>query len=492
MFAGAAQGNAGLGLRALLCVVFDKDQGPTIRCADPEGAVDTWSKPLGHYLLPSEWSGGRVVSKVMGDNVIIGAPVYISDDGRERRYDRNCFQFIICFVISTHVDSEPHQELAQHLAAAFHKLETEERLISKHWHKDGSLESVRDTLAELRRQLNSSDECFVRIDCAESKTERYVSFRVRCSPPALAAMPALAAVPVPLVDIAGELRRRTAGAARGPGGGEGAAEPAPPAFAYQPDLALTHILPYVDGKRSVLEVVDASGADEDTVLICLRHLLHFGLIAMIDAIRPENRYSLTPEFHFAFERGSQVPDEVVGYVTAGRVVQKDDKLVQVVQLLYAKMDGLGQTVQTLEQFRQKNERLLKDNCISLRHLVTYGLLRGLLERSGSCDQKLTHLEWREMKRLQTALIPRRKKDLELNQGMSKTQANQDPQVKAMVSRMMELKDREQHGVEGFPDQAAALPACTAPSAPCGAGAARPPDGLGPDPQQGAGRDEPSP
>ncbi|CAK0875348.1 unnamed protein product [Prorocentrum cordatum] len=349
----------------------------------------------------------------------------------------------ICAVISSHVDSEPHQELAQHLASTFCEMEREDKLLSR----PEEIDRVRATLAELRRQLNSSDECFVRLGASHC-----VSFRVRGSPPALAALPALAAVPVPLVDLAGELCRRTAGQASE---AAAAGAPAPPTFAFEPDLALTHLVPYLDGLRSVLDVVDASGADEDTVLICLRHLLHFGLIAMIDAIRPENRYSLTPEFHVAFGR-PEVLAEVVEYVTAGRV-QEDVQLVQVVQLLYARMDGWSQT---LDQFQQENASILQEHGISCRHLVTYGLLRGLLERIGSCDQELTHLEWRELERLRKDTIPRRKNEM-VARGMPINQVNKDPQVKAMVSRMNELKDREKLGAEGLCTAAPARSALSA-------------------------------
>ncbi|CAE8657320.1 unnamed protein product, partial [Polarella glacialis] len=116
-----------LGLQALLFCVFDKDEGPMVSCSDPPHAVGRHFKPLGRYLLPETFIKGRVVSVVLDDNVIVGAPVYIEDTN----YDRNCFQFNICMVISSSLDPAPHRDIAQHLAMAFHALEVEMRLLSR-------------------------------------------------------------------------------------------------------------------------------------------------------------------------------------------------------------------------------------------------------------------------------------------------------------------------------------------------------------------------
>eukprot|EP00416_Gambierdiscus_australes_P037378 CAMPEP_0171103110 /NCGR_PEP_ID=MMETSP0766_2-20121228/58741_1 /TAXON_ID=439317 /ORGANISM="Gambierdiscus australes, Strain CAWD 149" /LENGTH=274 /DNA_ID=CAMNT_0011563513 /DNA_START=121 /DNA_END=943 /DNA_ORIENTATION=+ len=181
--------SSGLGLRALLYCVFEQEEGPKVFCADPPNAVGQQFKPLGRFLLPETFVKGRVVSMVLSDNVLLGSPVYIEDT----YYDRNCFHFNICMVISSQVDKEPHRELAQHLATAFHALEVELKLLSRPEEAD----HVQSILANLRSQLNTSGECFVRVTDSHC-----ISFRVCClSPALLSPAPCLSQVPVPLVDL---------------------------------------------------------------------------------------------------------------------------------------------------------------------------------------------------------------------------------------------------------------------------------------------------
>jgi len=209
-----------------------------------------------------------------------------------------------------------------------------------------------------------------------------------------------------------------------------------PVLPFEPDPTLLLLVPFIDGIRSVQEVIDSSALDEDRVLVCLRHLLHFGLIAVIDAIEPESRYCLTPEFHVAFEQ-PEVLGEVVRYVTAGRLPSSAE-LVEVVQGLYAEIDGWEQP---LWEFQQAHAEELQGHLISLRHFVTFGLLRGFLERIGSYAQALSQGEMRELQTLRSSTIPRRKQELK-NMGMSSTQVNKEPQIKAMVARLNELKAKE--------------------------------------------------
>merc|ERR1712046_83908 len=97
----------------------------------------------------------------------------------------------------------------------------------------------------------------------------------------------------------------------------------------------------------------------------------------------------------------------MGYVTAGER-EADANLVQVVQGLYASIDGWRQT---LGEFQQANDAELKENDISLRHFITFGLLQGLLERIDSSNQGLTEEEASELEALRSETIPRRKQEL---------------------------------------------------------------------------------
>lgn len=405
-------------------------------CSDPPTAVRKHFKQLGRYLLPETFVKGRVVSLVLDDNVIVGAPVYIEDT----LYDRNCFQFNICMVISSRVDTEPHLDLAQHLATAFHALEVEIKLLSQ----PDEVQRVQSVLQNLRAQLNVSDGCFVRVD-----ESRCVAFRVRPWRPALTSELHLSEVPLPLVDLAGLLEggSSSSSTASGYDGGFRSNSRLP----FEPDLTLMHLVPLINGVHSIQDIIDSCSLDEDRTLICISHLLHFGLIAVIDAIQLKSRYCLTPDFHTAFDR-PEVCAGVVRYVTAGqRPLLEDEseievgsgeaRLIDVVQGLYAKIDGWRNTV---GEFQQANASELNTHEISLRHFITFGLLSGFLEVIDSYTQALSPDDILEVQTLRSSTIPQLKRMLK-EKGMSSEEVNKDTSVRNMVARMNELKAKEKQG-----------------------------------------------
>lgn len=369
----ATSGQKGLKLRALLYCVFDKEEGPIVCCSDPPNAIDREQGKLGRYLLPEIFVKGRVVSLLLDEMdekyIVMGAPVYIED----ARYPRNCFQFNICSIISSSIDVEPYRDLAQHLAMAFESLETQAvEMQDKFLSGASNVETVRVVLAELRQQLNESGECFVRVTDSQC-----ISFRVWNCSSLHAPEPNVAEVPVPLVD----LKNLLLSARRTPDAGGSLKLP------FEPDLALLHLVPYIDGIQTVDELIHVSSLEKEVVVICLQHLVHFGLVAMIDAINLKSRYRLTPEFHRAFDR-PEVANEVIQYVTVGRhYFDSEDAsrqaFVGVIHGLYAQIDGWRET---LEEFQKNQADELRNRGISLRHFITFGLLRGFLE----CSEKYSH------------------------------------------------------------------------------------------------------
>lgn len=394
-----------LRLKALLYCVFDKEEGPIVCCADPPNAVGSHFKPLGRYLLPESFVKGRVVSVVLDENVVLGAPVYIEDT----LYDRNCFQFNICAVISSNIDVEPYRDMAQHLASAFHALEVEIKLLSN----SANVVQIRGILADLRHQLQLQGQCFVRVDPA-----RCIAFKVWHQSRALPPEPSLYEVPVPLVDLTDILE----------GGGLD--------LPFEPDATIAEVARHISGSSTVEEIIMASGLQQAHVMICLRHLLHFDLVAMIDAIAAGSRYWLTPEFHVAFDQ-PDVVNEVVRYVTVGKD-SGDAAKVQIVQGLYAEVDGWKQT---LGEFQQAHADQLQQNCISLCHFIAFGLLRGFLERIDSQNQALNDEEASELEFLRSVQIPKKKQELK-DDGLSIAEVNRHPDIKRWVARLYELKAKE--------------------------------------------------
>eukprot|EP00435_Cladocopium_sp_Y103_P053041 s2001_g16.t2 len=431
-------GRAQCHLEALLFCVFDKDAGPIVQCADPEGAATAAFQRVGqslsHYLIPDSAVKGRVVSVVCGDNVLMGTPVYIEDTS----YSRNCFQFNICMVIDGSQHHEPYRDIAQLLAMSFQTLEVETKLLSNP--RQGT--SIQAILAQLRQQLNDAEECFVCTDSSHA-----ISFKVRRWTPALTKIEDESAVPVPLLDLQKLLdpERRS----ESPAGRDfqqalwqrlmewdGA-------LPFSLDPALAAVLPLIDGVRSVQTIANDSPLRSDYVVMILRHLLHFDLIHLIPGIGLDNRYRLTPAYHTVLE-DLEKGEEAVQYVTAGHWDGKDlpeeerYKVIQRAMALYAFLACEGKQ---LERFKQEQSEELAALGISLRHFVTWGLLQGYLERVEDNVGSLNKEQADELFRLRTEDIPNRKKYLK-EQGLSGRQVNQDEKVKEMVERMQMLRNAE--------------------------------------------------
>eukprot|EP00435_Cladocopium_sp_Y103_P051883 s2001_g16.t1 len=416
-------GRAQCHLEALLFCVFDKDAGPIVQCADPEGAATAAFQRVGHYLIPDSAVKGRVVSVVCGDNVLMGTPVYIEDTS----YSRNCFQFNICMVIDGSQHHEPYRDIAQLLAMSFQTLEVETKLLSNP--REGT--SIQAILAQLRQQLNDAEECFVCTDSSHA-----ISFKVRRWTPALTKIEDESAVPVPLLDLQKLLdpERRS----ESPAGRD-----FQQALPFSLDPALAAVLPLIDGVRSVQTIANDSPLRSDYVVMILRHLLHFDLIHLIPGIGLDNRYRLTPAYHTVLE-DLEKGEEAVQYVTAGHWDGKDlpeeerYKVIQRAMALYAFLACEGKQ---LERFKQEQSEELAALGISLRHFVTWGLLQGYLERVEDNVGSLNKEQADELFRLRTEDIPNRKKYLK-EQGLSGRQVNQDEKVKEMVERMQMLRNAE--------------------------------------------------
>eukprot|EP00811_Abedinium_folium_P032675 NODE_5701_length_1742_cov_15.980186.p1 GENE.NODE_5701_length_1742_cov_15.980186~~NODE_5701_length_1742_cov_15.980186.p1 ORF type:complete len:421 (+),score=131.96 NODE_5701_length_1742_cov_15.980186:299-1561(+) len=400
----------GLGLKALLCCIFDKDEGPIVLCSDPPNSVAAQfnALKLGRYLLPESFVRSRVVSVRLDDNVVLGAPVMITDS----LYDRNCFQFNICVVIGSNLDAQPYRDLAQNLAMAFKPLEVDMRLLSRAEERA----TVQQLITTLRSQLRESSECFAVV--GESHC---VSFCVRDKPLALATELKGSDIPLPLVDLNHWLESRDD--IGGP-------------VSVQPDSSFRYLAQFVDGLRTVLDIVHDSGLDEALVHRVLWHLCYFDLVAPIGSIELAQRFCLTPAFHRAFQ-DEALRAEVVPYVTAGRR-KTSDVLIERIEVLYASIDGWPGL---LRHFRDANAKTIEQLGISLRHFIVFGLLHGFLQSIGTVVEALTAGETEELERIRRDIIPSEKEKLR-NAGMPIESVNRDPHIRALVARMNALKARE--------------------------------------------------
>lgn len=420
----ARAGLGGLGVRALLFTAFDEVHGHQMRCSDPPDAIGAeLFKSVSAFFLTRREARveGRVVSLLLGEFVLLGAPIVIE----HARYDRNIFQYNVCAVISSSLDRAPYKDLAQHLASAFRVLEDDMLFLSSDlppatpttppW-----TSKVQPLLASIRAQLNASGECFVRVSPTSC-----VSFRVRVGSQALGPEPKLEDVPVPLVDL-----QSLASAALG---NEMLKDEQGAALTIRLlDPVLVRVMKEIDGVRTVDGVVQESGLDAPCVLLCLRHLRLYRLVDFIDDVQLGKSYRLTPGFHEAFLR-KQVKEEVAAYITGGR--RDDAALVGVALRLYAKIGDAGYSA-TLGQFQRDERHDLESNDISLRHFITFGLLHRFVEL----------VEWHPLtaraedeKRIRKTLTLRK---VELkNDGLSEQVVNAHPDIKDFVAQLNSVRGK---------------------------------------------------
>lgn len=334
-------------LRAILCCEFEKTKGPIVKCSDPPDALASQFSLLGRYFIPEKSLSHKVVSVQLDSYRLLGVPVYIDD----AQYERNCFQFCILLVTGQSDDYSPYRDAALHLATAFHTVEVEAKLLSNKQH----VEDIKEALKTIRSQLNGpTQECHARVGGGSY----CICFKVRPKKMSKIVRDVYPEhVPIPLVDTT-KIQR---------------------AWQFEPDQSLLRLLPLIDGLRTTRQITELSGLDEARVRTCLRHLLHFGLIEVVDQIHLESRYRLTSKFHIVFESPS-FRSEAPFYVTMGRHSfisgsVEEEEFLGLLQRLYADMNGWSGTV---ADFKEKHIEEMRENGISLRHFLAFGLLRKIL------------------------------------------------------------------------------------------------------------------
>lgn len=337
---------------AAFYATFDDRTGPTVQCEEPAGAFEegsegrrTWELYSDYVMSGNPQLDGRLVQVRAGRDAVLCLPVVLRDD---EKYPRNAFLFSLGVVVpgeSLESANRACRGTLQRLAQALRAMELESSLLSKgeeakRWRRLMAIvpDALRTILivvgagGEPRRpfQLNSTAAELLEQDPnvfslrrpwrprskVEDADELTADKIQQWQVPVLLARPkALLRLSAPGVSAAHSQRagddawddreRRTGdetldhkshesdaavdherGATDGAWDNELASDDAW-------DLAVQQVIPHVDGVRNVRQVASASHMDVDIVCKCLRVLLHFRCLTVMDKFQFSNVYRVT-------------------------------------------------------------------------------------------------------------------------------------------------------------------------------------------------------
>jgi hypothetical protein len=305
--------------------------------------------------------------------IILGYPVCLTSPS----YPRNEFIFNFALVLS-HAESpdvNAYKSVVTKLAQLMRSLEEQSQFLSRDTSAPGSgkLYSLCEMLME---DLNNYCECMIPID--ELNTLNIKLFPTYTPPPAVKAwhVPIFTVRPETLID-------------------------------ENWDLTMQRIVPYINGVSSVKQIALLADADYRLTRSCMKHLLYYGCLLLLDIFSFSAIYAPTAEFSVTIASDDDMQRECARYVNTrfaptaqetaaqfsdglGNVpldhaILDDDDIwpltasgkkvdgVSIVQLFAALRHGLS-----VREWYTENSNALAN--IDLRRFITFGVIKGFVFR----------------------------------------------------------------------------------------------------------------
>lgn len=387
-----------------------------------------------NHVIPKPEFCNRLLAVKSGDYRIAGYPVNI----REEFYARNSFNFNFCFIFDHKKDSTIYEPMIKRLGRMFKVLEEQLQILSKsskdrvyfnmnnpnitdyiskrdlnnkyysildQFRKDESDKngefSINNVIQQLFQDLNSYSECSIRINAGNAiDVKLFPKMR----------LPDMTLVPcdVPISTV--ELSSLTD---------------------FYWDINLLRMIPHINGVNSIYKIARLCNADYTYTCECIKHLMTYKCIILLDTFSFQNIYSTTSKISTFIEHSllgeeckdyiyndsnpiKKMPYRVRNTSTASLDAQSvasekvssekmsSEKLsgsyesnsfnnhstgnyfdksyytlstIQIFQLYLKFKPGV-----TVEKWYLENENLLRDLDLDLRRFVAYGLLQGILYR----------------------------------------------------------------------------------------------------------------
>lgn len=310
--------------------------------------------------------------------IIVSHPVCIKGE----HYPRNEFIFNFAFVLSTPdaVDVPSYKSVTVKLAHLMRSLEEQSKFLSDDVSESGT-GKIYSLCEMLMEDLNNYAECMIPID--EVNTLNIKLFPTLANPAPVKAWH----VPLFTVHIESLMDENW-------------------------DLTMQRVIPFINGVNSVKKIAFLADADLNLTRKCVRHLLYYGCILLLDIFSFNAIYAPTAEFSSMIATDSEMQTECARYVntafepsrletsaSAGEVIgsfksssvaattaiSSDEDFwptsgrgdtidgITIVQLFAALRQGF-----TVRDWYRQNSNLLAN--IDLRRFITFGIIKGFLYR----------------------------------------------------------------------------------------------------------------
>uniref|UniRef100_A0A7S2R7X6 Nitrogen permease regulator 2 n=1 Tax=Mucochytrium quahogii TaxID=96639 RepID=A0A7S2R7X6_9STRA len=315
---------------------FDDILGPKVVCEAPKDKGylegDVFDR-VGDYIIAKKelCSSLLTVTDNISGKRVMSSPLFVEND----EYARNTFFFAFGFIFAQGVQTAPYQAVLKKLSSVMKKIEIESFFISKEENKD----RLQGILENVLSDLSNWGESIIQIDNANLLALQITPRLV--DPPGVSNHQ----VPVQIKELDRLVTKEW-------------------------DLTIQQVLRYIDGERHISLIAEESGVLDALVRRCVRQLLYFRCVVILDIFQYSNCYMCTPRITELAEN-DELQNECVQYVWNG--VMKPPSFSKVFHLYTLLRPGI--TVRDL--------CLLHDTVslnIDARRLFTFGTLHGLIRR----------------------------------------------------------------------------------------------------------------
>lgn len=322
-------------MQALFYSEFDNVTGPKIIFQSPSKYLSSEVfDAVSDYIITGKQLCGSLITVTAFGHKIMSYPLSVEDN----KYDRNAFLFTIGFIFAEEEDTRPYHSVLRKLGNTLLSLEVEAGFLF-----DQSTKSQLSwILHRIMLDLSSFGECTLSVD--QFNTINLTTIPQFAAPPEVQDHH----VPVRIRDLSSL------------------------AAGVEWDLALQRVLPFIDGINYVKKISVEAEVEPRLVKRCLRQLLYYRCITMIDIFQYSNMYCVTRALSTLATR-TDLQLECLKYIVRRPQTKPSTTIDTVFRLYSAFQPGLK-----ISAFCTEHKQDLVP--IDIIRFVTFGLVHGFLIR----------------------------------------------------------------------------------------------------------------
>ncbi len=320
---------------------FDDEAGPVlvmhVDYEDNYERCQEFSSIFEHvtdYIITRKELCGSILTVTDSNKKIQSCPLYVENSNF---YKRNSFFFAFGFVFEQHFEAGPYSATLRKICAEMRTLEVEAQLLSGS--VDDVTEKLRPTLCRVLHDLRKWRQCVVTIGESNSLL-------------ALKVVPRLIDPPE-VFDHHVPVRVRSIDAL----------------VTKEWDVTIKRVLDFIDGERHIKLIAEESGVASSLVRKCVRQLLYFRCVRLVDIFQYSNLYACTPRI-VELAKNQKLAKACIKYISHGDTLPS----LQYVFHLYSSL----QPSVPLKVFCLVNDTFT--NHVDDRKLVLFGILHGFIKR----------------------------------------------------------------------------------------------------------------